>query len=105
MMILTEPVLTVAAVNEIFKSKENIDVFEMPQSQITSEDEVIQEDRDNSTENFAPLADSMNQKFLTGKILSAEVSISDYSESLNRLKGPRPLISKITSEKKIPKLV
>ena len=30
MMILTEPVLTVAAVNEIFKSKENIDVFEMP---------------------------------------------------------------------------
>ena len=27
-----EPVLTVAALNEIFKSQENIDVFEMPRS-------------------------------------------------------------------------
>ncbi len=53
MMIFSEPVLTVAAVNQIFKSKDNIDAFEMPQSQTTSEDEVIREARDQSINDSA----------------------------------------------------
>ena len=37
--ITVEPVLTVAVLNDIFKSRENMDVFEMPKSYSYDEDD------------------------------------------------------------------
>ena len=52
-----EPVLTVAALNEIYKTQDNADVFEMPGSQIVNFDEEESESEYEDEEDYDSVPD------------------------------------------------
>ena len=58
-----EPVLTVAALNEIFKSQENVDVFEIPHSEHTY-------DEDDDSDEKPNLATSIDQRLMQANSFS-----------------------------------